>query len=82
MFFLKLTNSEGWNSGLETPTGEHLTQFYWPTEEKKKEKHIRQYSELLNSNHSQENLSEWVSRQNATYTVKSYLEMVCTEKHK
>jgi hypothetical protein len=36
MFFLELTDSEDWNSGLETPAEEHLTQSYWPVEKREK----------------------------------------------
>lgn len=36
MFFLKLTDSEDWNSGWGTPAEEHLTRSYWPAEKRER----------------------------------------------
>lgn len=36
MFSLEPTDSEDWNSGLETPAEERLTQSYWPAEKRER----------------------------------------------
>lgn len=55
MFSLEPTDSEDWNSGLETPAEEHLTQSYWPAE--KREMWVRRTLQPWKSSHVCEGLS-------------------------